>query len=401
MPAFSLPIQDLSGLSESVSHVDWIAAAAALTASGVGFLVTKLWYGPKPPKGLTMAPIRSGGFKGFVVGHTFDDLDHHYGPGLDAYEAWCKPIHRTAWIKVITWGMLITSHPADIDHMITSTSKSFIRDELRYGILKRFLGTSQLLQSGLDDDVHAVYRREFGAALTQNGLKTLHHSIFPANTYNLIQRLRERASNGAPIAVEDLLGTAILGILTAAIFHASDPTTVKQVSEATRDGVNATFKILRLVRVFDKLMFSANTVADRSRKQLQQVITQVSTAPRSDAADEADAVHHAVLDLMLQSKKLKAEDILDNCLTLLGGGYGTALSGICSLLYFLSNNLAAQEKLFEEVSACCSEGKVPPLAELQKCSYLKNCVNETLRLQCPISTISRQAVVDTVLPGTK
>lgn len=75
----------------------------------------------------------------------------------------------------------------------------------------------------------------------------------------------------------------------------------------------------------------------------------------------------------------------------------TTASLLSNLFFVLSRDQRIFEKLQAEITAANIDGP-PTLADIKELKYLKNCVDESLRLHAPIPRNSRTAVRDTMLP---
>ncbi|KAI4171528.1 MAG: hypothetical protein LQ348_006921, partial [Seirophora lacunosa] len=118
--------------------------------------------------------------------------------------------------------------------------------------------------------------------------------------------------------------------------------------------------------------------------------------PKPDAKD--------LLNVMLNGvdretgEKLGFENVIYQIPTLLGGGYETTGATLCFIYYFLCNNPDKLRKAQQEVDEIVGD-KVLTYDMLRNLKYLDACMKESLRLQHPVSLLTRFAIKDTVLGG--
>lgn len=132
------------------------------------------------------------------------------------------------------------------------------------------------------------------------------------------------------------------------------------------------------------------------RQLCRKIIQERLENPKPDAND--------LLNLMLHGvdrdtgEKLGVENVIFQIPTLLGGGYETTSSTLCFMYYFLCNNPDKLQKAREEVDRIVGDN-VLHYDMLRKLKYLDAVMKESLRLQHPVSLLTRFATRDTVIGG--
>lgn len=118
--------------------------------------------------------------------------------------------------------------------------------------------------------------------------------------------------------------------------------------------------------------------------------------PKPDARD--------LLNVMINGidketgEQLGFENVMYQIPTLLGGGYETTTSTLCFIYYFMCNNPETLRKAQQEVDEVVGDG-VLQYDMVRNLKYLDACMKEALRLQHPVSLLTRFAVKDTVVGG--
>lgn len=134
----------------------------------------------------------------------------------------------------------------------------------------------------------------------------------------------------------------------------------------------------------------------KMRELCNKIIQDRIDTPKTDAKD--------LLNVMLNGvdretgEKLGVQNVIYQIPTLLGGGFETTSATLCFIYYFLCNNPEKLCKAQEEVDKLVGN-QVLTYDMLRKLKYLDACMKEALRLQHPVSLLTRFSTKDTVLGG--
>jgi len=97
-------------------------------------------------------------------------------------------------------------------------------------------------------------------------------------------------------------------------------------------------------------------------------------------------------------EKVPSENVRYQIATFLAAGYDTTASSLAFLYYYLCDNPKCLIKAQKEVDEVIGENVVT-VDMLSKLTYLKACIQESLRLNSPVNILNRDATKDTVLGG--
>lgn len=132
------------------------------------------------------------------------------------------------------------------------------------------------------------------------------------------------------------------------------------------------------------------------RKLCREIIQDRIRNPKPDARD--------LLNLMLDGieretgEKLGIENVEYQIPTFLGAGYETTSATLAFIYYFLVENPRELAKAQQEVDEVVGD-KVLTFDMIPKLKYIDACIKESLRLQHPVSLLTRFATRDTVVGG--
>lgn len=111
---------------------------------------------------------------------------------------------------------------------------------------------------------------------------------------------------------------------------------------------------------------------------------------------------------MLNTQGLSPEEVKINMIDFITGGIFTVSNTLVYLFYHLAANQNVQQKLFDEIhSVLCdndngdstSSPNCIDTRHLSRMTYLKSCVRECFRLNCPVPGIMRVTSKPLVLSG--
>ncbi|MGB5370430.1 MAG: cytochrome P450 [Flavobacteriaceae bacterium] len=110
-----------------------------------------------------------------------------------------------------------------------------------------------------------------------------------------------------------------------------------------------------------------------------------------------------LLDMLLNARyedgtPMSREQLLDEVLILFTAGHETTANALSFALYFLAKDQKVQEKAFQEVEKLDLE-KGDIMENLTRLPYIKQCIEEALRLYPPAYVIDRIAMADDTFEG--
>ncbi|VDC04361.1 unnamed protein product [Peniophora sp. CBMAI 1063] len=152
----------------------------------------------------------------------------------------------------------------------------------------------------------------------------------------------------------------------------------------------------------------ARAILDRVGKQFLAERKAAVLASGESKVQRKDVVGKDLLSLLVrdnmasdipEDSRMTDEEVLAQVPTFLLAGHETTSTAVTWILYALSQNAKAQDKLREELRAC--DGDEPSMETLNGLPYLDCVVRETMRLFSPVSNTLRVAMKDDVIPTEK
>ena len=84
------------------------------------------------------------------------------------------------------------------------------------------------------------------------------------------------------------------------------------------------------------------------------------------------------IDILIE-RSADGETLLSDAITYVVGGFHTTANSLSWAFYFIAGNRAVQDRLYAEIVQCCGKHDEISLTNINKCVYLKQVFDETLR----------------------
>jgi len=127
---------------------------------------------------------------------------------------------------------------------------------------------------------------------------------------------------------------------------------------------------------------------------------------REQETEENEPLYKDLVELMLNSKDqngnaLDEQLIVDECLTFMFGGSDTTATTMSWVFYHVCQNLDIQRKLQAHIDEVFKDKESLDIEDLNKLIYLKNIIQETLRITPVGHFLHRLCAKDTEINGVK
>ncbi|KAJ7831962.1 cytochrome P450 [Mycena leptocephala] len=348
------------------------------------------------------------------------DIIKDQNSGLE--ERWVQEYGRTMKFHgFFGQSSLYTTDAKAIQHFLSHTDIYQKSDASRFG-LGRIVGPGILVVEG-EEHKHQwkIMNPAFGAPQVRELT-----SIFVDTSIQLRDIwVAQAASNGGVARVEILswLSRATLDIIGLAGFNyrinalgTDDNDTPDELAEAFASLVNSEtgFSLIRFLQLQFPVFRRIPTPRGNTFKA-QETMTRVGMKLLAESKREI-AEHGTfetgrgrdLLSLLVRantakdipaSQQLSDEDVLAQVPTFLVAGHETTSTALTWALFALTQNIAAQTRLRDELLGVSTDN--PTMDELNELKYLDCVVRETLRVYAPVTNSSRVALRDDIVPFEK
>ncbi|KAJ6558119.1 cytochrome P450 monooxygenase [Mycena capillaripes] len=333
------------------------------------------------------------------------------------HEQWVEEYGTTLKYKFLGGiTRLYTTDTTALNHFLTNSNIYQKPESARYN-LARMLGKGVLVAEG---DEHRQQRKVMNPAFGAPQIREL-TEIFVAKSVELRDIWAIQAANaegGARVDVLSWLSKATLDIIGLAGFNYN----FNNLSAENTSELGEAFKIMfqsglkmNLIRVlqtwvpiFRFIPTQLDATIAAAKVKMIRIGRQLLQESRNEMAENGTFEKGRSRDLLSllvrantakdipASQRLSDEDVLAQVPTFLVAGHETTSTATTWALFALTQNMAAQKRLREELLSVSTDN--PTMDQLNELPYLDCVVRETLRVHTPVPSTLRVATQDDVVP---
>ncbi|KAJ7144759.1 cytochrome P450 [Mycena crocata] len=334
------------------------------------------------------------------------------------HEKWVQEYGPTLKYKAF-FGMtrLYTTDTGALNHFLTNSVIYQKPEEARYN-LARMLGRGVLVAEG---DEHRQQRKVMNPAFGAPQIREL-TGIFIEKSLELRDIWAGQAAKSGGTARVDILSwlsKATLDIIGLAGFNyhfnslsLSGESTELGSAFAVIFDSGMRMNVIRMLQTWIPALRVIPTKVDATMHASQATMMRIGRKLLQDSKNEMaengtfeKGRARDLLSLLVRAntakdipanQRLSDEDVLAQVPTFLVAGHETTSTGTTWALYALTQNIAAQTRLREELLGVSTDN--PTMDELNDLPYLDCVVRETLRIHAPVPSTVRIATQDDVVP---
>lgn len=306
------------------------------------------------------------------------------------YEVFSKLIDNgsaTAEMSILGDSSIITAHPENIKALLSTQFEEFGKGPLFISMWQQFLGDGIFNADGTSwKHSRALLRPQFLRARVADLEVMIRH------TEEFIAAIGE-----GPVDAFDLAFRMTLDTATHYLFGESAGTLTRAGGD---QGFSETFRIVQELQTlrmqlgpFWKFVKFKHHIDDLN-KYVDHYIQRALEKPEKSEIDVNSA---SFLDTLAQDTR-DPKVLRDQVVSTLLAGRDTTAATLCWLLKRLSNDPSRYEKLRQEVLAILPDSTRPTYEQLKRMTYMKQCIDETLRLYPIVPMNIRESLTDTTLP---
>ncbi|UPK97590.1 hypothetical protein LCI18_008525 [Fusarium solani-melongenae] len=311
---------------------------------------------------------------------------------LESTWAAFKKMGTTYVEKRWTWQCVYTCDPLNLKQILATASEDFDLPEFRTSVIGHVFGRGIFVLSGHTwKHARTVLRRSFKKENPAPFLETLERN-FQAFTSHV-------PTDGSEVDLQPLfLGLTmdvatefLMGHSTGMLRNKGDHSREQQFVD---DYMVCSEEIIQQMQLGPLHQLKFNFKAKRAKKRVYEYLDKFIDESLQHSKD-SNPEGNFLADMMAIAKDRKG--LSDQILHILLASRDTTSSLLSNLFFVLSKNPDIFAKLRQEVLTISGHG--PPTAhQLKEMTYMKWCVNESLRLHPVIPTNARVAVRDTTIP---
>lgn len=289
-------------------------------------------------------------------------------------------------------GVIFTRDPKIIRHILQKNHRKYQKSKLQTEDLAKYIGKGLLTSNG---EHWRKHRRMIQPAFHKKKLVAL-ISIMDRAIEAELERIRvdEEAD------IFPLMSDLAFQVVAKSLFSRSDiRERMKRLQQITER--NQKMLIREMRQPYLNWWFKLSGMitkhlkwSEEARNILDEIIEE-----RIASRESNDDLLGMLLDARYEDgTSMPRRQLIDEVMILFTAGHETTANALSFTLYFLATNERIQEKVFREtVDFNFQKGNIAE--QLQKLSFIRNCIEESLRLYPPAYVIDREAIEDDEIDG--
>ena len=288
----------------------------------------------------------------------------------------------------------MVNDPDDVRRVMTQAWPQYNKDNIDYRVLKVTMGEGLVTSDG------AAWSRQrrLMQPMFHNRIVNAFDTAINACTDTLVSRWQARAP-AAPFALDRELSRLTFGVVGATLFGADIETYADEVAEML-DVMNVNPKTVRaLLTLYPWIPAASNRRFARHLATLDRIVYGLIERRRASGETRGD-----LLGLLLAARDedtgeaMPEQQIRDEIVTLMLAGHETSATSLAWTFHLLAQHPAVEATLIEELARELG-GRPALAADLPRLPYLKQVVQESMRVYPPVWGISRAVGEDCEFKG--
>jgi cytochrome P450 len=299
--------------------------------------------------------------------------------------------------KMFGRSRFLVNEPAAIKHVLLDNAANYQKTEITRRILEPGLGRGLITSEG---ETWRGHRRTMSPAFDYRSILS-YAPIMTGATQELLTDW-DRLPSGTVIDVATAMMELTLNIVSRTMFS-SDSDRIVAIMERGAGRYQAQMR----PNMMDFLGFPAWLaglgrigVADRTLGEFDAEIDRLIKS-RSTSAESGPKDLLARLIAARDEQTgggMSAQEVRDQIITIFLAGHETTAMAMTWTWYLLSQHPAEEAKLHAELETVLG-GRVPNSEDLNKLTYTRMVIDESMRLYPPVHTIAREALADDTVAG--
>jgi len=286
--------------------------------------------------------------------------------------------------------IIIASHPAYARQVLTDNNKNYTKS-LAYQVVKLLLGNGILTSEG---DFWRKQRRLIQPAF--------HKQKIAALATMMVQRIQQEADSldayaagNQPVDIAGMMTSLTLDIISRAIFSAGVAKAPLIADLITLLNQYVTDKINQPFRLPASIPTPFNIGERRALETLDNIIYEIIDTRRRENTPKND-----LLSMLLEARDEETGEAMDNrqlrdeVMTIFIAGNETTANAMAWTLYLLSQHPQEEQKMMDEIDEKMNSGLQPGYDTMPAFAYVRQVIEESMRLYPPAWVVGRRAIDD-------
>jgi cytochrome P450 len=287
-----------------------------------------------------------------------------------------------------TFDVHLVNHPDFVRRVLTQPYPQFSKQVIDYRVLAQIMGNGLVSNDG----AHWARQRKLMQPMFANRVVNGFDVAINRLTSDLLTEWDGRKDS--PVWVDRDMGRLTFEIVGATLFGSDIEAYADEIAKIL-DIVNLqTLEVRALMTLYPWIPTPYNLRWRKARKRLDEIVYGMIAARRREGAQQND-----MLDRLLAARDDKSgtamdeRQMRDEVVTLMLAGHETSATALAWTLYLLATHPEIAERLAAELAAVL-HGNAATSGDLNALPYLKQVVQESMRIYPPVWAVARRSQAD-------
>src|SRR6267378_1431407 len=296
------------------------------------------------------------------------------------------------WMRFLYVPALFLYHPDDVEYVLTTNPKNFIKSmSLRSNFFQRLVGNGLLTSQGEE------WKRQ--RRLSQPAFHRERVATYADTMVDYTQRLISQWQAGEMRDMHRDMLRLTLEIVVKCLFSSDVSDDVDDVGATLKELVKpfasqATLGWILNNRLPTPYHFRFHALT----KKIDDVVYRIIAERRASGKDEGDLLSMLLAARDEDGSQMSDRQLRDEVMTLFLAGHETTALTLAWSWYLLGRNPEVEKKFHEELDEVLG-GRAPTMADLSRLKYTEQIAKECMRLYPPAYGLGREAINDCEIGG--
>lgn len=284
-----------------------------------------------------------------------------------------------------TFDVVFLNHPDFVRRVLSRSYEHFSKQVIDYRVLAQIMGNGLVSNDGPGWVRQRKLMQPMFANRVVNGFDT------PINTLTERLLIEWDAAGSNPVWVDRDMGRLTFQIVGATLFGSDIEQHADEVADILEVVNLQTQEIRALMTLYPWIPTPYNLRWRKARRRLDEIVYGMIAARRREGAGEND-----ILDRLISARDddsgegMDEKQMRDEVVTLMLAGHETSATALSWTLYLLAKHPEIMQRLAGELDAVL-HGAPATSADVSSIPYLKQVVQESMRIYPPVWAIARRS----------
>ena len=311
---------------------------------------------------------------------------------LDFIERAQREYGDIVWMRFLYVPALFLYHPDDVEYVLTTNPKNFIKSmSLRSNFFQRLVGNGLLTSQGEE------WKR--ARRLSQPAFHRDRVATYADTMVGFTRRLTSQWQTGESRDVHRDMMRLTLEIVVRCLFSADVSDDVDEVGASLKELVKPFASQATLGWILNnRLPTPAHLRFHKLAQKIDKVVYRIIAERRASGKDEGDLLSILLAARDEDGSQMSDRQLRDEVMTLFLAGHETTALTLAWSWYLLGTNAEAEAKFHAELDEVLG-GREPTMADLPRLKYIEQIAKESMRLYPPAYGLGREAIDDCEIGG--